>query len=1168
MAYSVLGLKPWEFMKLQPIEFKKLVRGYERKQKIDDMNRAFWVANIMNTQLSEPIEPKKFIDILYPPTAAEKRQAEADFIREFRAEGGEIQKMADSNINVRISADSSEATAAVNKVAHTISSELPKSVAEASNRVAKEAAGIRAEIKSIVSQMNKGLQFAGAVTGIGFVADKIKDVAVAATQTADELTSIRSRINLINDGSQTTAQIMEKVYDAAQRSRGSYTDMADSVAKLNMLAKDAFSSNDEAIAFVEQLNKQFKISGASVQEASAAMYQLTQAMAAGKLQGDEFHSIMENAPLLAQSIANEMGLTVGQLKEMSSQGLITSDIIKEALFNSAEETNAKFAEIPMTFAEVGQSIQNELIQAFQPVLEQISSIPQSGEFQALSEGVVVAIRGMAVAVQGSIGLIQAAFAGLRVAISTITQTVASFGSLFITTMPRVSAAVLAVVVAFTTYRAAVALCNAQTAALTVKVVALRVAEVASATATKVHAAAMAVLRAAMAGTSIVTAALTAILLGVRGAYIAVRSGALAAAAAQQVVNVVMRANPVGLLISVLVTLVTVFATAAAAGNGFGATLSSVFSTIVHTAVWGVNKIIDALNWLIAKLNSVGDKVAKFFGGTFTAIAQVDTISADTAQDIVNTAGDMASQVFSGLSAGGGDSGLDVGGGGGGGSDVGGGGSGKGGKGGGGKGGAGKDLEKEAKQVHEKILQSYLEMLGNKQELLELEYKKELDELDKSKAANANYQQDLELLNAVYAEKRIKAKQEEMAKMREIENNIRDMRKDLELSLAVKDSTGQASPMVQFTKEYTDAIDAISDKWDKYSDDFVQMDKMQQQHFIDTLKERGILFEMTEDGRVDFEKQKTEELLAVHRDYNDKYLELQRTMAEEKWNIDEAMRTQNFEALQSALDAEYVATQQSYDLRKELLNEYQQAVMDSHLNTQQLLWDTASAGIDKLQEGISGLLQGTMTITQAFQNMGKAILKTIADSVAQWIAAQIKQAVLGRMLQSQQTAASVAAAQAQLPAWSSLAQQVSMATFGASAAAGLAAWSSSTAAGVAQATALGAVGNFGGSFGAAFSAKSMPALAEGGLAYGTTIAQIGEGKYQEAVLPLSDTVFDRLGEGISRSNGGMGAGGGITLNVSAIDAESFGSFLETRGGRALRQFLVNQDREFIGTEGTW
>lgn len=1074
--------------------------------------------------------------------------------------------MADSNINVKISADSSQATAAINKVANTLSSELPKGVQEASNKVAKEAASIRAEIKSIVAQMNKGLQFAGAVTGIGLAANAVKDVAVAAAQTADQLTSIRSRINLINDGSQTTAEIMEKIYSAATRSRDSYIDIADSVAKMNMLAKDAFSSNDEAIYFVEQLNKQFKISGAGIQEASAAMYQLTQAMASGKLQGDEFRSIMENAPLLAQSIAKEMGMSVGQLKEMSSQGLITADIIKSALFNAAEETDARFGEIPMTFAEVGQSVQNQLIQAFQPVLEQLSTLPQSGEFQAFIEGVGIAIRGLAVAAQGSIALIGAAFAGLRIAISTISQTVRSFGSLFISTMPKISAAVLAVVVAFASYRAAIALCSAQTAALTVKVVAYRVAELSSAAATKIHAAAMVVLRAAMAGTATVSAALTALMVGLRGAYIAVRSGALAAAVAQRILNAVMKANPVGLLVSVVLTLVTVFATAAAASNGFGATLSSVFSTIVHTAVWGVNKIIDALNWLIAKLNSVGDKVAKFFGGTFTAIAQVDTISADTAQDIVNTAGDMASQIASGLSGGGG-SDLDVGGGGGGG-DTGGGGSGKGGKGGGGKGSAGKDLEKEAKQVHEKILQSYLEMLGNKQELLELEYKKELDELDKSKAANANYQQDLELLNAVYAEKRIKAKQEEMAKMREIENNVRDMRKDLELSLAVKDSTGQASPMVQFTKEYTDAIDAISDKWDKYSDDFVQMDKMQQQHFIDSLKERGILFEMTEDGRVDFEKQKTEELLAVHRDYNDKYLELQRTMAEEKWNIDEAMRTQNFEALQSALNDEYVATQQNYDLRKNLLSEYQQAVMDSHWNTQQLLFDALNAGIDSMQSGISSLIQGTTTLTSAIQNIGKAMLKAVADFVANWIAAMVKKAVFGKMLQSQETTASIAAAQAQLPAWSALAQQMSMATFGASAATGMAAWSSSTAAGTAASAALGAVGNFGGSFGAAFSAKSMPALAEGGLAYGTTIAQIGEGKYQEAVLPLSDTVFDRLGEGINRSNGGMGAGGGITLNVSAIDAESFGSFLETRGGRALRQFLVNQDREFIGTEGTW
>ena len=1158
-------------MRLQPIEYRKLVQGYERRCKIQDQNRAFWVTNIMNTQLSKAIEPKKFIDILYPPTDAQKRQDEADFIREFREAGGEIQTMADSNINVRISADSTEAQAAISKVANKLSTDIPKGVSEAGSKVAKEAAGIRDEIKSIMGQVNKGLQFAGAVTGIGIAATAVKDVATAAAQTADQLTSVRSRINLINDGTQTTAEIMEKVFDASQRSRGSYVDMADSVAKLNMLAKDAFSSNDEAIMFVEQLNKQFKISGASIEESSAAMYQLTQAMAAGKLQGDEFHSIMENAPMLAQSIAQEMGLTVGQLKDMSSQGLITADIIKEALFNSAEETNAKFAEIPMTFAEVGQSIQNEMLLAFQPVLEQLSAIPQNGDFQAFVQGVGVAIRAMAATASASISIIGAAFNGLKAIITVISQTIRSFTSLFITTMPRVSAAVLAVVVAFTTYRAAMALCGTQTAALTVKTVALKTAQLASAVATRAYGVAMTAVRVAIQGTILTVGALTMGTAALKSLFLALRSSTLAAATAQRVLNLVMRANPVGILISVIMTLVTVFVTAAAASNGFGNTLASVFSTIVHTAVWGVNKIIEALNWLINKLNSVGDKVAKFFGTTFTAIQQVDTISADTAQEIVNGGVNMASQITQGLSGGGGD--LDVGGGGGGADYDTGGGSG-GGSGGSGGGGSSKqdELVKEAKQTHEKILQSYLEMLGNKQELVQLEYKNELEELNKSKAANVNYNEDLANLEAVYSDKRIKAKQEDAQKLLEIEQSVRDYVKDFNFNLVSKDSTGSASPMEQLKKDYIDAIDEITDKYAKMNDDFVKMDKMQQQHYIDTLKEKGVLFKDHDDGTISFEEMKNAELLAKQKEYNDKALQYHRELQEEKWAIDEAMRTQNFEALQQALDDEYVATQQSYDLKKELLTEYQDAVMNSHFNSQQLIWDAASTGIDKLQEGISGLLQGTMTITQAFQNMGKAILKTIADSLAQWIAAQVKQAVLGKMLQSQQTAASVAAAQAQLPAWSQLAQQVSMATFGASAAAGFAAWSSSTAAGIAQATALSSVGNLGGSlkggnFGAMFSNKSMPKLAEGGLTYGATLAQIGEGKYEEAVLPLSDTVFDRLGDGINRANGGAGTGG-TTININAIDAESFGGFLESRGGRVLRQFFVNQDREFVTTAGTW
>jgi len=190
---------------------------------------------------------------------------------------------------------------------------------------------------------------------------------------SDEMTSTTARLNLMNDGLQSTAELQEMIFQSAQRSRTSYMDTAATVSKLGILAKDAFSSNDEMIAFSELMNKQFKIGGASIQEQTSAMYQLTQAMASGKLQGDEFRSIMENAPLLAQSIAESLGMSVGELRSMSSEGLITADVIKNAMFSSADETNAKFKELPITFAEVWTDIKNKLIATFQPILEIIAS---------------------------------------------------------------------------------------------------------------------------------------------------------------------------------------------------------------------------------------------------------------------------------------------------------------------------------------------------------------------------------------------------------------------------------------------------------------------------------------------------------------------------------------------------------------------------------------------------------------------------------------------------------------------------------------------------------------------------------------------------------------------------------------------------------------------------
>lgn len=1074
--------------------------------------------------------------------------------------------MADSQINVRIVGSSSGAEQALDRVAKKAENALGKDVTASMEAVKSKAQKIfGVEIPSIMNAAKSGAAFGAAAIGIEAAGRAMKDMAVSAVQTTDQLTQIRARINLINDGSQSTAEIMDKIYSAANRSRGSYLDMADSVAKLNMLAKDAFSSNDEAIYFVEQLNKQFKISGASVEETTSAMYQLTQAMAAGKLQGDEFHSIMENAPMLAQSIASEMGLTVGQLKEMSSQGLITADIIKEALFNSAEETNAKFAEIPMTFQDIGTQVQNELIAAFQPAMEEISNMTSSGVLNDALAGLSIAFRLVGTAAQAAIITVRGAFSALSVVIGTAKNIVTSFANLFRTAMPGVATAIVGVTTAFITYKATVALCSAQTAALTVKTVALKTAQVASAIATRAYAVAMTVVKVAIQGTILSIGALTLGTTVLKSLFLALRSSTLAAATAQRVLNVVMKANPVGILISVIMTLVGVFATASAASNGFGNTLSSVFSTIVHTAVWGVNKIIEGLNWLIAKLNSVGDKVAKFFGTSFTAIQQVDTISAETAQDIVNTGVNMASQITQGLS-GGGDTGLDVGGGGG--DDGGSAGTGKGGKGGGGgKGHSGKDLAKEAKEVHEKILQSFLEMQGNQVELIELQYKKELDELNKSKSANVNYQEDLKNLNDVYADKRIKAKQEEFTKLRAIETGIRDMQQDFAFKTSSKDSTGSVSPAVQLATDYANAIDEIEDRYAEMVDKFMKMDKMEQQHHIDLLKQRGVEFEMSADGQISYEKMKNEELLAAQDEYAKKTLQQHTELANEKYAIDEAMRTQNFEALQAALTDEYIAEQQHYDLKKQLLEEWKEAVFDAHWNGQQVMFDAAQAGLDSFQNSISGLIQGTTTLMQTFQNLGKAILKTIADSVAQWIAGQIKQAVFGKMLAAQQAATGIATANAQYPAWAALAQQVSMATGGASAIAGMAAWSANTAAGAAQTATQSTFSGMFNSGSSGFSSNlSLPKLASGGVAYGSTYAEIGEGKYKEAVLPLSESTYDEIGGGIARANGG--GAGSITFNVSAMDAQSFGTWLENSAGRSLRQFLVNQDREFIATEGTW
>lgn len=210
------------------------------------------------------------------------------------------------------------------------------------------------------------------------LATKFAELPGQALGMGDSLMSMRARIDNINDGMQTTDELMGKVYLSSMRSRTAYVDTAAVVAKLGLNAADAFGNFDEIVGFAETMNKAFIVSGASVSEVQAGMYQLTQAMASGRLQGDEFRSISENAPMLANAIAKFTGKSRGELKEMSRDGEITADIIKKALTFAAADIDIKFKNMPITFGQALTLMENKAISFFSNDLTNVSQVAAKG----------------------------------------------------------------------------------------------------------------------------------------------------------------------------------------------------------------------------------------------------------------------------------------------------------------------------------------------------------------------------------------------------------------------------------------------------------------------------------------------------------------------------------------------------------------------------------------------------------------------------------------------------------------------------------------------------------------------------------------------------------------------------------------------------------------------
>lgn len=216
-----------------------------------------------------------------------------------------------------------------------------------------------------------------------------------ALNISDELVQTTSRLNMMNDGVQTTAELVNMVYAAAQDARGSFGQMADVVARFGNNAKDAFSSSEEVVAFADLIQKQMTIAGASTQEAANAELQLSQALGSGVLRGDELNSIFEQAPNLIQNIADYLDVPIGKIREMAADGELSADVVKTAIFSAADDINSKFNEMPMTWGQMWQSMQNTALIAFQPVLQRLNDLANSEAFQTFIQGAIEAMATLA-----------------------------------------------------------------------------------------------------------------------------------------------------------------------------------------------------------------------------------------------------------------------------------------------------------------------------------------------------------------------------------------------------------------------------------------------------------------------------------------------------------------------------------------------------------------------------------------------------------------------------------------------------------------------------------------------------------------------------------------------------------------------------------------------------
>ena len=435
-------------------------------------------------------------------------------------------------------------------------------------------------------------------------------------------------------------------------------------------------------------------------------------------------------------------------------------------------------------------------------------------------------------------------------------------------------------------------------------------------------------------------------------------------------------------------------------------------------------------------------------------------------------------------------------------------------GGGGRGGSSSgmsQLESKAQSTSKSIEEEWMRTFSTKSALVDRWYKEELDELEKSRTANENYERDKQRLAELYASKRIEALREESRQEMEIYKEVLQAANASALSDASVNSDAASAELLKISQEHETTVQGIEERWQKLADTFLSLNTTQKEAFISALKEQQIAFEETESGQLDFHKQILEDKLNADKAYEEARLEYYTQCKDIQANIDEAYRALDMERLQEVLTEEAAIRLNDMEAQKTMMDTYQEAFLQAHMTTAQLVSDLYSTALGGLSTAFTNILTGAKSAKQAFTELGKSMIKVIAQYFAKQAAGMIVSHVMGQSLQKKEAASSAAMASSAL-AWAPVAVAYETVHPGAAARALGSVTGILTSAAALGTTLLATTTGSGGESGGA----KIQGYAKGGYFTRPTLGIIGEGVDDEVALPLNRAVFRNIADGIAEN----------------------------------------------------